>query len=106
MPNLHRESLGSEISASSSVIRQYIQHPSLISFESSTSWTSFNTLRGIGSLAGKAIYAVGEAAIRGFEVVEVERRVLLIKRHLDGSFWINHPKIYKELLEFTRYDVT
>lgn len=60
---------------------------------------------GIGSLSGKAALAVGNAALRRLEHLEVQRRLLLATSkfpHNDNEVSDNIIKVYHDILELSR----
>ncbi|KAJ7669065.1 hypothetical protein B0H17DRAFT_1142217 [Mycena rosella] len=89
--------------------------PSLSSLASSLSslytTTSSRTQWGPGSLAGKAILALGKATIRGAERVVIFRRMATIRAHLPcrdertGSHARFMDEIFDDLLELSRPEV-
>ncbi|KAI3598420.1 hypothetical protein WG66_000696 [Moniliophthora roreri] len=70
-----------------------------------TDATSFGTLTGPGSLAGKAIYKLGKATIKGVEQIIISRRLFVISNHFPHE---NRAEIhgiqqmYADLLELSR----
>ncbi|TCD61994.1 hypothetical protein EIP91_007634 [Steccherinum ochraceum] len=70
----------------------------------STAASHASTVNGLGSVTGRALLSVGEFALKGFEVVHIQRRIRHIlaavvesegKGNLDG-------KMYSDLLELSR----
>jgi hypothetical protein len=77
---------------------------------SSASSTSTNTLRGrgIGTLSGRMIYAIGEVAVRGLENLAIRRRlgkVMSAFPHQDDIVRSDIETIYDDTLELSRYFV-
>jgi hypothetical protein len=70
-----------------------------------TSASSNDTAEGIGSLGGRALYALGEATLRGFENLAIRRKLRTIKSifpHQDTDKNKNIEKIYDDILELSR----
>lgn len=64
--------------------------------------TSASSLRGIGTLSGKAIMAVGNVLIRGIEVVDIQRRLRRITTQLGKSDADLSPEALEDLFELQR----
>jgi hypothetical protein len=77
--------------------------PSILSFATDT---STETVQGIGTVSGRVIYAVGEVALRGIELLAMRRRlgkVISAFPHQDDITTTDIEKIYDDTLEFSRY---
>ena len=60
---------------------------------------------GIGTLTGRAIYAVGEAALRGIEILAIRRKLRMINSffpHNDDATTKNIEMKYDDVLELSR----
>jgi hypothetical protein len=72
--------------------------------------TSSNTVEpGIGTLSGRAVYAVGEAALRRLENLAIRRKLNNINATFPHSNDItikNIESIYKDVLELSRSPLT
>jgi hypothetical protein len=66
--------------------------------------TSSSTQWGPGWLAGKAVLAVGEAALRGAERLVILKRLATIKAHLpcDATHSPFMDRLFDDLLELSR----
>lgn len=64
---------------------------------------SAGTVRGIGSVSGRAIIAVGELAIRGIESVNVRLRLRAIGAQLRQGETSVSVEAYRDILELQRY---
>ena|ERR1700729_2512411 len=83
--------------ASSSEPRSIVSDP--------TTSSSDGTAEGIGSLGGRALYAFGEAALRGFENLAIRRKLRSIKSlfpHDDTDTTKGVERIYDDVLELSR----
>jgi hypothetical protein len=81
--------------------------PSIVSFVTDTS-TDTVQARGIGTLSGRMVYAVGEVALRGIENLAIRRRlgkVISAFPHQDDIVTSDIDTIYDHTLEFSRYSV-
>jgi hypothetical protein len=77
--------------------------PSIMSFATTT---SVETVQGIGTLSGRMIYAVGDVALRGIDLLVLRRRlgkVILAFPHQDDIVTNDIETIYDDTLEFSRY---
>jgi hypothetical protein len=88
------------------------QRLSLVSLTSSSSLdtyatTSTNaTVFGIGTVAGRAIEAFGEATLRGIENVVIRRKLAKFRAlfpHTDSTTIKNIDFVYDDVLELSRY---
>ena len=68
--------------------------------------TSASSLRGIGTLSGKAIMAVGNVLIRGIEVVDIQRRLRRITTQLGRGDADLSQEALEDLFELQRYVAT
>lgn len=70
----------------------------------STGASNGSTVVGIGSVAGRVIMSVGEFALKGVEVVHIQRSISLIYATIVESEGrgVLDDKAYKELLELSR----
>jgi hypothetical protein len=68
--------------------------------------TSLSTIRGIGSLTGKALLAFGKATLRGGSAIVIQARLQTLKSqfpHGDSYESPNLPIAYRDVLELSRY---
>jgi hypothetical protein len=81
--------------------------PSIVSFATNTS-TDTIRVQGIGTLAGRMIFAVGEVALRGIEHLTIRRRLSKVMSafpHNDEVGIGDIETIYDHTLELSRYFV-
>jgi hypothetical protein len=77
--------------------------PSIISLPTTA---SSDTEGGIGTFSGRAVYAVGEAALRGFENLAIRRKLRIISStfpHDNAVVTKNMEAIYSDVLELSRF---
>ncbi|KAG6910814.1 hypothetical protein DXG01_007703 [Tephrocybe rancida] len=75
---------------------------------SSDTTSSGYTARGIGSISGRAIYAIGELALQGVENLAVLGRIYYIADMLPNARAMDLKEVerlYKDLFEFSRQDL-
>lgn len=80
----------------------------VVSVNQSCSWTagsntSFSSLRGLGTLSGKAIMAIGNFAVRGMEWLTIQAKLRKIGGQLNSEDGFVPPHIFDDLLELQRY---
>jgi hypothetical protein len=81
--------------------------PSIITFATDTSTDTVHA-QGIGTLSGRAIYAVGEVMLRGIENLAIRRKigkVITFFPHQDNIGTSDIEIIYDHTLELSRYSV-
>ena len=84
-----------------------LRSPSIVSISSSTLASDTSTIEvGIGTLSGRAIYALGEAALRRIDIIAILKKLRVIKGvfpHRDDVAIPNVEEIYDDVLELSRY---
>ena len=90
----------------SSLLLEPFQSSRSLTLSDNTSQTE-STVQGLGSHSGRVIYAFGEAALRGLEILIVRRRLNTI-----ANFFPHENKevedlttVYDDVLELARYAV-
>ena len=90
--------------------RQSFQSSTASTVSTGTSCTATSsstvTVRGIGSLTGKALLAIGKATLRGGSVIAIQARLQMLKSqfpHEDSYESPNLPVTYRDVLELSRY---
>jgi hypothetical protein len=81
--------------------------PSIVSFATNTS-TDTIRVQGIGTLAGRMIFAVGEVALRGIEHLTIRRRLSKVMSAFPRNDEVgisDIETIYDHTLELSRYFV-
>lgn len=84
--------------ASSTQVQSVVSDP--------TTNSSDDTVRGLGSLGGKVIYAFGEATLRGLENLAIRRKLRTINHifpHDDSATIKNVKGLYDDVLELSRF---
>ena len=86
-----------------------LRAPSVLSLSTTNpSDTDTTVSEGIGTASGRAIYAVGAAALKGIETFAIRRRLRIINAffpHGNDVFAPNIEVIYHDTLELSRYDL-
>ncbi|KAG6844526.1 hypothetical protein H0H87_006182 [Tephrocybe sp. NHM501043] len=85
-----------------------LESESNITSSSDTTTSSEFTVRGIGSISGRAIYTIGEYAIHGVENLAILKRIYSIAEILPNAGAMDLKEVerlYKDLFEFSRQDL-
>lgn len=73
-----------------------------ISISRTSTTGSASTIRGIGTLTGKGIMAVGNVVVRGIERVTIQMRLRTIGEHLQREEAFIPLEVFEDLLELQR----